>query len=315
MAKATMFEKDLPEEERVFYYTSTEDDPVQTKEQAKKEKVTLPDDYVFIHKNPFYRAFGSILYRLFRIFAHFYAHNYLHMTVKGREKFKKAKGTGYVIYANHTLPYHDAFSPAIVADRRIYTIISPVNLKIPGIGKFLPMLGAMPLGSTPEKKAEMNAAVDKRLKQKNCLVIYPEAHVWPYYTGIKKFPAGDKSFKYAERNNVPIFTMTTTYHKSKVKGQARPDMTVYVDGPFYPKASTPDARRAEMATWAYDSLVKNAKHSTYSYYRYEKKSPDRPENPENPAQTPKNSNTKPAEHPAPKNSAQNRGKIDKNAKV
>ena len=55
-----------------------------------------------------------------------------------------------------------------------------------------------------------NEAVDKRLAQKNCLVIYPEAHVWPYYTGIRKFPAGDKSFKYAVRNKLPIFTMTTT---------------------------------------------------------------------------------------------------------
>ena len=184
--------------------------------------------------------------------------------------------TGYLMYANHTNPFHDAFSPALVANKRIFTIISPVNLKLPGIGKYLPMIGGIPLGTNDEEKKAMNEAVDKRIKQKKCLVIYPEAHVWPYYTKIRKFPAGDKSFKYPVRNNVPIFTMTTTYHKSKVKGQARPDMTVYVDGPFYPDEKlTDDQNRAKLAKEAYDSMVKWSKKSTYEYFQYRHKSTKR----------------------------------------
>lgn len=276
MAKAELFQKDLPEEERVFYYENEEDDPIKTKEQEKKEKVTLPEGYEFIPKNPFVRMYSSILFRCFKVFARFYARFYLHMDIVGRKKFKKAKGTGYVIYANHTNPFHDAFSPALVADRRIFTIISPVNLKLPGIGKYLPMIGGIPLGTNDAEKKAMNEAVDKRIKQKKCLVIYPEAHVWPYYTGIRKFPAGDKSFKYATRNNVPIFTMITTYHKSKVKGQARPDMTVYVDGPFYPDPDkTEDENRAKLAEEAYESMVKWSKKSTYEYFQYRHKSTKR----------------------------------------
>ncbi len=272
MAKAVLFQKDLPEEERVFYYESEEDDPIKTKEQERKEKVLLPEGYEFIPKNPFVRMYSAILFRGFKVFARFYAKFYLHMDIKGRERFKRAKGKGYVIYANHTNPFHDAFSPALVADRRIFTIISPVNLKLPGIGKYLPMIGGIPLGTNPEEKKAMNEAVDKRLKQKKCLVIYPEAHVWPYYTGIRKFPAGDKSFKYAVRNDVPIFTMTTTYHKSKVKGQARPDMTVYVDGPFYPDPKlSEDENRAKLAKEAYESMVKWSKKNSYDYFRYEKR--------------------------------------------
>lgn len=272
MARARLFEKDLPEAERVFYYESEEADPIQTKEQERKEKVGLPEGYEFIPKNPLKRAYASVLYRGFKVFARFYGRFYLHMKIVGREKFKKARGEGYVIYANHTMPFHDAFSPALVADRRIFTIISPVNLKLPRIGPFLPLIGGMPLGTNPAEKRAMNEAVDKRLRQKNCLVIYPEAHVWPYYTGIRKFPAGDKSFKYAARNNLPIFTMTTTYQKSKVKGQARPDITVYVDGPFYPEAKlSEEENRARMADWAYKSLVKNSKKSSYEYFKYKKK--------------------------------------------
>ena len=273
MAKAELFQKDLPEEERIFYYESLDDDPIKTAEQEKKVKVGLPEGYEFISKNPFKRLYGSVLYRGFKVFARYYAKSYLHMKIVGREKLKKAKRAGYVIYANHTNPYHDAFSPALVADRRIFTIVSPVNLKIPGIGKYLPYIGALPLGSTLEEKIAFNDAVDKRLKQKNCLVIYPEAHVWPYYTGIRKFPAGDKSFKYAVRNNLPIFTMTTTYQKSKVEGQARPDMTVYVDGPFYPDPKLSDEEnRAMLAEKAYNSMVKMSKHSDYEYFKYIKKS-------------------------------------------
>lgn len=271
MAKAELFEKDLPKEKRVFYYNSEEDDPIKTEEQEKKEKVLLPEGYEFIPENPFVRLYAAILYRGFKVFARFYARFYLHMDIVGREKLKKVKGTGYVIYANHTNPFHDAFSPALVADRRIFTIISPVNLKLPGIGKFLPLIGGIPLGTNDKEKKAMNEAVDKRLAQKKCLVIYPEAHVWPYYTKIRKFPAGDRSFKYAVRNNLPVFTMTTTYHKSKVKGQERPDMTVYVDGPFYPdKKLSEDENRAKLAKEAYDSMVKWSEKSSYEYFEYKK---------------------------------------------
>ena len=192
MAKAELFQKDIPKEERVFYYESETDDPIQTEEQQKRIKVGLPEDYQFIPKNPFKKLYGAVLYRGFKLFARYYAKSYLHMNVVGRERLKKAKGDGYVIYANHTNPYHDAFSPALVADRRIFTIINPVNLKIPGIGKYLPYIGGLPLGETLEEKIAFNEAVDKRIKQKNCLVIYPEAHLWPYATKIRKFPAGDK---------------------------------------------------------------------------------------------------------------------------
>ena len=75
--RAKHFEKDLPEEERVFYYESETDDPIQTKEQEKGEPVLLPEDYVFIHKNPFLKLYAAMLYGGFKIFARYYAKSYL----------------------------------------------------------------------------------------------------------------------------------------------------------------------------------------------------------------------------------------------
>ena len=273
MAKAELFQKDIPKSERIFYYTSEEDDPIKTDEQEKEIKVGLPEGYEFIPKNPFVRIYSAALFRGFWIFGQWYEKGYWGLKIHGREKLKKARGKGYVIYANHTNPFHDVFGPAMVANRRIFTIISPVNLKIPGIGKFLPMIGGLPLGSTIDEKKAFNEAVDKRLKQKKCLVIYPEAHVWPYATKIRKFPAGDKSFKYATRNNLPIFTITTTYHKRKDKKHGDlPRMEAYLDGPFWPDPKlSEEENRAKLAKEAYDSMMKNSKHNTYEYFEYIKK--------------------------------------------
>ena len=172
MAKAELFQKDIPAEERVFYYASEEDDPIKTDEQEKKVEVRLPEGYEFIPKNPFVKLYSAMLFRIFKLFGQYYERGYWQAKFYGREKLKKARGKGYVIYANHTNPFHDVFGPAIAADRRIFTIISPVNLKIPGIGKVLPYIGGLPLGKTTEEKKAFNKAVDERLKQKKVLVIY-----------------------------------------------------------------------------------------------------------------------------------------------
>ena len=278
MAKAELFQKDIPKEERIFYYTSEEDDPIKTEEQERKEKVTLPEGYEYIPKNPFVKMYSRLMFSIFWIFGQWYERHYWKAKFYGREKLKKARGTGYVMYANHTNPFHDVFGPALAADRRIYTVISPVNLKIPGIGPVLPMIGGIPLGTNDAEKKAMNEAVDTRLvRQKKCLVIYPEAHVWPYATKIRKFPAGSKSFKYAVRNNLPIFTMTTTYHKRPQKARKKygdlPRMDIYVDGPFYPDPAKTDAENQEMlAEKTYESMKKYAMKNTYEYFKYIKKS-------------------------------------------
>lgn len=274
MAKAELFQKDIPEEERVFYYTSEEDDPIKTDGQEKHEKIALPEGYEYIPKNPLVRLYARCCFLVFWAFGQWYERCYWKAKFYGREKLKKARGSGYVMYCNHTNPFHDVFGPALAADRKIYTVISAVNLKIPGIGPLLPMIGGIPLGTNDAEKKAMNEAVDTRLvKQKKCVVIYPEAHVWPYATEIRKFPAGGKSFKYAVRNNLPVFSMTTTYHKRKGSKRDLPRMDIYVDGPFFPDPKLTDEQNQDMlAEKVYESMKKYAKKNTYEYFKYIKKS-------------------------------------------
>ena len=102
MAKAEMFQKDIPKEERVFYYESEEDDPIQTDEQEQKIEVGLPEGYQFIPKNPFVKLYSAILYRGFKLFGQYYERGYWKAKFYGREKLKAAKGKGYVLYCNHS---------------------------------------------------------------------------------------------------------------------------------------------------------------------------------------------------------------------
>ncbi|MBQ3413731.1 1-acyl-sn-glycerol-3-phosphate acyltransferase [Candidatus Saccharibacteria bacterium] len=273
MAKAELFQKDIPKEERVFYYESEEDDPIKTNEQEQKIEVGLPEGYEFIPRHFWVRMYSAVLFRLFWVFGQWYERRYWQAKFYGQEKLAAAKGRGFVLYCNHTNPFHDVFGPAVAAKRRIFTVISPVNLLIPGIGKFLPMIGGMPLGKTRAEKQAFNEAVDKRLGQKKVLVIYPEAHVWPYHTGVRKFPAGGRSFKYAVRNKLPVYTMTTTYHKRKDKKRGElPRMDVYIDGPFWPDEKLSDVENQEMlAEKVFESMEKHAKKSTYEYFRYIKR--------------------------------------------
>ena len=158
MAKAELFQKDIPKSERVFYYENETDDPIKTDEQEKKVEVRLPDGYEFIPRNPLVRLYSAFLFRVFWIFGQWYERHYWQAKFIGRDRLKKVKGKGYLIYANHTNPFHDVFGPAVMADRRIFTIISPVYLKIPGIGLILPYIGGLPLGKTAGENVQTRHA-------------------------------------------------------------------------------------------------------------------------------------------------------------
>ena len=67
------------------------------------------------------------------------------------------------------------------------------------------------------------------LAKKNIVTIYPEAHIWPYYTDIRNFK--DASFRYPVKYDKPVFCFTNTYQKRRGKHIR---MVTYVEGPFFP---------------------------------------------------------------------------------
>ena len=251
--------------QEVRYYKEYSDDF----EVARDQDYKIPDSYEYIRHKPVERFLSGLIYSLAVIFGYPFCKLFLHARYKNRKAFRKAKGEGAFIFANHTQPVGDVFLPALACfPRRIYTVVSPANFTIPIIGKALPYLGALPLSDSLKGMKNFNNAIDKRIGEGKIITIYPEAHVWEYCTQIRPFSSA--SFRYAVRLSKPVFAMTVTYQKRKFG--KKPRTTVYIDGPFYPdKSLTPRQQAEDLHKKVCDRMVLRSRHSIYSYIKYEKK--------------------------------------------
>lgn len=188
-----------------------------------------------------------------------------HETV-GREKLKAAKDSGYFIYGNHTQITADALIPTFVAfPKDASVVVHPNNVSMKFLGRITPYMGALPLPDDMAATRNFNAIIKKRIEQKRPVFIYPEAHIWPYYTGIRPF--GDGSFTYPVKYNTPVFCFTNTYQK---KGKRKhPKLVTYVDGPFYPDESLPvRERRKQLRDSVYAAMCKRAEASDVEWIKY-----------------------------------------------
>jgi len=254
----------MENDKKTYYYKEYTDELIKSKNQNFK----LSKNYKWIHSNIFYRMISYIVYYAFKIFGYLYCKIALRVKLNNKKILKKYKNSGYFIYGNHTQVMGDVFIPAIaVSKKRIYVIVNPANLGIPVIGKLLPMLGALPKPESISGMKLFNEAINERIKQKKCVVIYPEAHVWPYYTKIR--PYSSKSFKFDVKLDVPAFCMTTTYQKRKYTN--KPKITVYIDGPFYPDNNLNKKDRiAKLHDEIYNCMKKRSMENTYEYFVYKK---------------------------------------------
>lgn len=147
-------------------------------------------------------------------------------------------------------------------------IVHPDNVSIPFLGNITPYLGALPLPGNLKAMRNFKAAIAQRIEEGNCVMIYPEAHIWPYYIGIRNFPA--TSMKYPVELGVPSFAMTTTYHRRRFGN--RPRTVTYLDGPFYPNTSLSKRQQAQdLRDRIHATMVMRSAESDCEYIRYIKK--------------------------------------------
>ena len=259
----------MADKNKTIYYSDELNDDFASLGIKKKP---LGDDFEYIHKNILWNTCSFVIYRMIAQPLVFVFVKVAHrQRFKNRKVLKTARKTGAFIYANHTNMLLDAFVPNIVKRRkRGYILVGPDTTSIPGLKNIVEMVGAIPLGQTLSENKEMLECINHRIaKNKGFITIYPEAHIWPYYTGIRDFKAG--SFSYPCYTDTPVFAMTNCYQK-KLIGK-HPKVVTFVDGPFYPDKNLPMKERKEkLRKQCYDTMVKRAKeNSTYSYIVYEKK--------------------------------------------
>ncbi len=180
-------------------------------------------------------------------------------------------GGGFCLCEPHTAIRGCAVANAGRCSRRAYPIAEPANLGIPIVGRFLTMCGALILPDKLSQMVKFQRAMKKRLDQHQRVFVYPEAHVWPYYTRIRPFPVG--AFHYPVAENVPSYTMTITYQKSRLL--KRPKQVIYFDGPFMPDmALSRKSRQRKLHDQVYDQMVLRSRESNVAYIHYERQTDD-----------------------------------------
>ena len=185
----------------------------------------------------------------------------------GKEKLKEAKNKGVFIYCNHTQNFADTFIPSVaIYPKRNFLIVNPENISVKGTGWLVELLGAIPTPSNIKASKNFLDQIKRRIEKKQAISIYPEAHIWPYYTKIRNFSS--VSFRYPVELNVPTFSITNTYQMEGKKLK----MVSYINGPFFADEGL-DKKQAikNLRDKVYNSMVEEAKHSNYEKIIYKKK--------------------------------------------
>jgi len=252
------------EKRRIIYYRDELRDEFSTAQITPRR---IDGNYVYCHNSLWKRWTHFFWYRMvFTPIAYFYTKmKFAHKTV-GNELMKEFRDRGYFMYGNHTQDIGDAFIPNMInLPKDNYVVVHPNNVSMPFLGRITPSLGALPLPDDMAACRNFVKAMERRLEEGHAVVIYPEAHIWPYYTGIRPFP--DDSFAYPVKFGVPVFCFTNTYQKRK--GSKEPRIVTYVDGPFYPDPALPaKARRRDLRDRIYACMCRRAESSTVTRIQY-----------------------------------------------
>lgn len=238
---------------------------------AKIRPRVIDENYKYIHKNPLWN------------FASFLLQNVLSMPIKilygkikfrikyiGKEKLKPFKNEGYFVYVNHTQVFADVFIPSLpIYPKRNHFIVNPENVSMKFLGNSVQLLGAIPIPNNKNGMKNFINAIETHINKKHSITIYPEAHIWPYYTKIRPFKA--VSFKYPVQYNKPTFCMTNTY-QSYGKNNDKIQIVTYIDGPFFPDTSLSiQEQKQDLRNQVYNCMVERSKNSNIEYIEYKLK--------------------------------------------
>jgi len=192
--------------------------------------------------------------------------------IVNRSALKPYRKQAVYFFGNHTNAAADALIPTFVNyPKHTYVIVHPNNVSMPIAGKITPYLGAIPLPDNIAATKNFMNVLKLRVAQKKAIMIYPEAHVWPYYTKIRPFT--DMSFRYPIQHKTPVFCFTNTYHKRWFTNVPR--IITYIDGPFFPDEKLgAKEQRAQLRNAVYEAMCKRAELSDVERIHYEKKTPD-----------------------------------------
>lgn len=246
----------------IYYSDPLQDDFAITNGRIPKKSIDA--DYRYTHRSLLWRASSFVLYRLIvtplvlLIMKLFFG-----LKIRNRKALRGLKH-GYFLYGNHTNGIADSFMPALLSfPKKASIVTAPDAASIPLLGKVVEMLGAMPLPSDYGGMKHLISAMKSRLRHQT-ITIYPEAHLWPFYNGIRPFT--DKSFQYPLMMNAPTAGFVITYRQRKLLRSLPPLITVTVSDVIYPEEVQ---SRKELRDRIYDFMCRVVREeNSYAYIEY-----------------------------------------------
>lgn len=293
---------------KINYYNDELNDDF-AEDKGKINPIKIDENYKYIHKNLLWNITAIILYRII-----FSIPVYIHTKIKykfeivNQEALKKEKKNGYFIYGNHTNEFIDPFFPTFITfPKRVYVIANADNVSIPGLKTAIRMLGALPVPDNIKASKNFFKAIKYYINKNRVIAIYPEAHVWPFYTKIRNYKS--VSFKYPIELDKPVYSFTTTYQQFEnnkrkkdntgkkdnkydtiktnnkndevIKNEIGPKealkrdkikIVTYVDGPFYPdKTLNKKEAQEKLRNEVYEAMNNRSKNSNIEIIKYVKR--------------------------------------------
>ena len=237
---------------------------------------TVGADYRYVHRGPLWLAAEFVLYRIIATPLVFLMAKLLFgLKIKNRRALRKLKKTGYFLYGNHTQNMMDAYTPSLVSfPRRAHIVTGPEAVSIKGIRHVVAMLGAIPLPGVVKGYAPFRNALEYRIGERRAITVYPEAHIWPWYTDVREF--SDASFDYPAELLTPCVAFATTFRRRKIFRNRHPYLTVTLSDPFFPDGSLPRAeRRRDLRDKVYAFMKETVSSpENYAFVNYEKDNTD-----------------------------------------
>ena len=248
---------------KIIYYQDEVNDEFS---EVKIEPRIIDENYKYIHKNPFWNMGAFIIQNIILVpIRILYAKIKFKITYIGKEKLKKYKKSGYFVYVNHTQPFGDTLIPSIpIYPKRNFFIVNPENVSMKILGNFVQMMGAIPVPSNLDAMKNFKKAIKKTIRDNHAITIYPEAHIWPYYTKIRPFK--NTSFTYPVELDVPAFCMTNTYQRQK---NNKIKIVSYIEGPFFADKTLPKlSQKKDLRDKIYNQMVLQSQNSNIEVIKY-----------------------------------------------
>jgi 1-acyl-sn-glycerol-3-phosphate acyltransferase len=251
----------------VYYYK----DPLNDDFAGNGIKVKpLPKKFKWYHRGWIYGFISNLLYYVVAVpILWVYSKIAFSFKIVGKKKLRKAHLKGYFLYGNHTLEA-DGFLATIGLNlpRRTYVVANQAATSIWGLRWFIMMMGCLPVPDGPDQAAKFIDAIEKHYKHHGVIMIFPEAHIWPYCTRIRPFV--ENSFTYPAQLNAPVVAMCTTFEQRRFFKRLPPKVVIHVSDPFYPDMSKTLGERAkELRDQAYNYMEDvSASLDNYEFIHY-----------------------------------------------